>query len=270
MNRRLNFQIGAALLVVVGAAALLAYFWTPYDPLAVDIEQRLFAPSSAHWLGTDEFGRDVLSRILAGAATSVSIAFATTTLALLIGTPLGLLAGYAGGWSDRILMVGNDALLAFPGILLALAFIAVIGPGVAGVVVALAIAYAPVVLRIVRSSALSISRRSYVEASRLMGNTGAYTMLRHVLPNSLGPLLVLTTSMLGWVLLSESALSFLGLGVAPPEPTWGNMLAASRSFFASAPWLSLFPGLCITLTLLGTNLLGDSLRDRADPNMVAL
>lgn len=270
MNRRTNFQVGAALLIVIGAIAMLAYFWTPYDPLAVNIAERLEAPSWAHWLGTDEFGRDVLSRIFAGAATSVSIAIATTALALLVGTPIGLLAGYAGGWRDRLLMVGNDALLAFPGILLALAFIAVIGPGLVGVVVALAIAYMPGVVRIVRSSALSVSRRSYVEASWLMGNTGAYTMFRHVLPNCLGPLLVLATSMLGWVLLSESALSFLGLGVAPPQPTWGNMLAASRPFFASSPWLSLFPGLCIALTLLGTNLLGDALRDRADPNMVSL
>lgn len=267
MRLRANAIVGLLLLGVVGAMALVSLAWTPYGPLAINLRQRLKPPSAAYWLGTDEFGRDVLSRIMAGAATSLAVALGTVLLAVVIGTVLGLLAGYLRGLTDRILMVVSDALLAFPGILLALGLMVIIGANSYGIVLALGLAYAPSVLRVVRSAVLSIREREYIEASRVIGNSEWTTIRRHVLPNCLAPILVLATSMVGWVLLSESALSFLGLGVPPPAPTWGNMLSSGRPFIESAPWLGIAPGLCIALSLLGINLLGDALRDRFDPRM---
>lgn len=266
--RRLNASIGLILIAALAVTASVAYLWTPYDPVAVLIEERLQPPSAQHWLGTDEFGRDVASRLMAGATVSAGVAAATTLLALAMGTLLGLLAGYARGWTDRIVMTVNDALLAFPGILFALALLVILGASRGALILALAFAYMPAVVRMVRASVLSVREKEYVEASRVIGNSELFTALRHVLPNCVSPIIVLGTSMLGWVLLSESALSFLGLGVPPPAPSWGNMLAESRPFFDTSVWLSLAPGLCIALTLLGTNLLGDALRDRFDPRMV--
>ena len=204
---------------------------------------------------------------MAAAATSVWISLVTVAAAVTGGTIIGLLTGYLRGWTDRILMAFNDALLAFPGILLALGLLAVIGANKYGIILALGLAYTPSVARIVRGAVLSLREKEFVEASRVMGNSEIFTMVRHILPNCVAPLTVLATSMFGWVLLSESALSFLGLGVPPPAPTWGNMLASSRSFIAQAVWLGIFPGLCISLTLLGINLLGDAVRDRLDPRM---
>jgi peptide/nickel transport system permease protein len=205
---------------------------------------------------------------MAGAATSVLVSVLTVTFAVMIGAVIGVITGYLRGWTDRIIMAVNDALLAFPGILLALAVMIVTGANKFGIVLALGIAYIPSVVRVVRGTVLSIREREYIEASRVIGNSELYSMARHVLPNSLAPVAVLATSMFGWVLLAESALSFLGLGVPPPAPTWGNLLAASRPYMESAAWLSIAPGICIALTLLGINLLGDSLRDRLDPRMV--
>jgi peptide/nickel transport system permease protein len=266
---RLNAVIGGALITVLLATALTAVFWTPAEPLKVNIRARLQPPSALHLLGTDEFGRDVLSRIMSGTGTSVLIALLTVTFAVAFGAVLGVLTGYVRGWLDRVLMSVNDTLLAFPGILLALALMAIIGPNKYGIILALGLAYTPVVVRVVRGTVLSLREKEYVEASRVIGNSEAYTMARHVLPNCIAPLAVLATSMFGWVILSESALSFLGLGVPPPAPTWGNMLSASRPYMESAAWLSIAPGLCIALTLLGVNLLGDALRDRLDPRMAA-
>jgi peptide/nickel transport system permease protein len=248
-----NALIGGTIIGVVAIAALIGAVWTPYDPLAIDFMARLAPPGGAHWLGTDEFGRDVLSRLMAGASTSAWISLLTVR-----------------GWVDRVLMAFNDALLAFPGILLALGLLAVFGANKYGIIFALGIAYIPSVARVVRGTVLSLREREFVEASRVMGNSEAYTMWRHILPNCIAPLTVLATSLFGWVLLAESALSFLGLGVPPPAPTWGNMLAASRAFIAQAAWLGIFPGLCISLTLLGINLLGDAVRDRLDPRMRGL
>jgi peptide/nickel transport system permease protein len=202
---------------------------------------------------------------MVGAETSVTVALTTTLVALLLGSLIGLSAGYLRGVVDRALMSLNDALLAFPGILFAMGLLAVLGPSKWGIVLALGLAYAPTVARIVRGSVLSIREKEYVEASRALGNSGLFTLMRHVLPNTLSPVIVLATSLFGWVILSESALSFLGLGVPPPAPTWGNMLSAARPYLQSAPWLSIAPGILIMLCLLGTNLLGDALRDALDP-----
>jgi peptide/nickel transport system permease protein len=267
--RRVNLLLGALFFGVVALGAAIAFFWTPYDPLGLDILHRFAPPGPGHPLGTDEFGRDVLSRALEGASTSLSIAAMTVFVAVTGGSLIGVVSGYLRGIADRAIMTVNDALLAFPGILLALGLMAVIGPNRYGIVLALGIAYTPSVVRVVRGTVLSIREREYVEASRVLGNGEAYTMLRHVLPNVVAPIAVLATSMFGWVILSESALSFLGLGVPPPAPTWGNMLSGARPFLESAPWLALAPGLCIALTLLGVNLLGDALRDRLDPRMAA-
>lgn len=260
-----NLWLGSLLCGLILAAAIIGAFWTPYDPLAPNFAHRLGAPSAAHWLGTDEFGRDTLSRILYGATTSVGISFLTVLIAMSVGTLLGLIAGYLRGWVDRILMCLTDALLAFPGILLALGLLAVVGANQYGIVVALGIAYMPSVLRLVRGTVLPLREREFVQASRLMGNSETFILFRHILPNCFGPMMVLATSMFGWVLLAESSLSFLGLGVPPPGPTWGNMLAGSRPFMVQAAWLGIFPGLCISVTLLGVNLVGDALQDKLDP-----
>jgi peptide/nickel transport system permease protein len=204
---------------------------------------------------------------MAGAATSCWVALLSVLFAVTSGTVIGLLAGFIRGWTDRIMMAFNDTLLAFPGILLALAIMVIVGANQYGIIIALGLAYAPMVVRVVRGSVLSIREKEYIEASVMIGNNPVVTMLRHVLPNCVAPIAVLATSMFGWVILSESALSFLGLGVPPPAPTWGNMLSGSRSYIQSAVWLGLVPGVCISLTLLGVNLLGDHLRDRLDPRI---
>ena len=194
LGLRANAAIGGLLVGLAFAAALVALVWTPYDPLAIDLTQKLQAPSLAHWCGTDEYGRDIASRAMTGAASSGLIALLTVAFAVTAGTLVGIAAGYAGAWVDRVLMTINDALLAFPGILLALGVMAVTGPGRFGLVLALALAYAPTVARVVRAAVLSLREREFIEASRMIGNPEWLTMLRHVLPNCMAPIAVLATS----------------------------------------------------------------------------
>lgn len=262
-----NLVIGLTIIAVLAVCAVAAPLIAPFDPVKLDLKARLAGPSAAHLLGADEFGRDVLSRLIYGARTSALIAASTTIFAIAFGLVFGVLAGFQRGWTDRIVMIFNDALLAFPGLLLALGLMAVFGASRGGIVVALGLAYMPVVVRLVRGTVMSIREREFVEASRVSGNGELYTMMRHVLPNCLAPVIVLATTMFGWIILSESALSFLGLGVPPPAPSWGNMLSTARPHVGSAPFLVIFPGLCISLTLLGVNLLGDALGDWLDPKM---
>lgn len=261
----MNARLGIALVSALGLVIVLGLLWLPYDPNAIDLAQPLRPPAPNHWFGTDEFGRDVLSRSMLGARISVLISLGAVGLAISVGTALGVLAGYLRGWTDRLLMMMTDAVLAFPGILLALALLAVLGSSGSSIIFALAIAYTPSVVRVVRSTVLSIREREFIEASFAAGDNALQTMVRHVLPNIVPPIVVLATSLFGWALLSESALSFLGVGVPPPAPTWGNMLASSRPYMDVASWLSIVPGLCIAGTLLGINLLGDALRDWLDP-----
>lgn len=263
----LNALIGIVIVGLIVAAALVSLVWTPHDPLRINFGARLKLPGGAFLLGTDEFGRDELSRLMAGAATSVWIAVLTVGFSIVVGSIVGVLTGFLRGWTDRIVMAFNNALLAFPGLLLALGLLAVVGANQYGIVLALGLAYTPSVTRIVRGTVLSLREKEFIESSRILGNSELYTMVRHVLPNCTAPLTVLATSMFGWVILAESALSFLGLGVPPPAPTWGNMLASARPFMAQASYLSILPGLCIALTLLGINLLGDAVRDWLDPRM---
>ena len=263
--RRPGDVVGLVLMVLLVATVLIGLAWTPYDPIAIDLLHPLQPPSLAHWMGTDQFGRDVLSRAMIGARISMQIALQTVAAAVVCGTALGLLTGYLRGWIDRTVMMLCDAVLAFPPILLALALVAILGPSRHSVMLALSIAYVPVVTRVVRGSVLSIREGEYIQASVLCGDHTLYTLWRHVLPNAMAPIVVLATSLFGWVVLYESALSFLGVGVPPPAPTWGNMLADSRPYMETASWLSIVPGLCIVGTLLGVNLLGDALRDGQDP-----
>lgn len=266
----LNLAIGGALVIGLVLAAATGLVWTPYDPSKLDFTARLAAPGWQHWLGTDEFGRDVLSRLMVGARASVWIGALTVLFATVFGTLIGLVSGFARGWIDSTIMVFNNALLAFPGILLALGLLAVFGANAYGIIFALGIAYTPSMARVVRGAVLSLREREFIEASTVMGNSQLYALFHHILPNCVAPISVLATSMFGWAILSESALSFLGLGVPPPAPTWGNMLAAGRPLIGQAVWLGLFPGICISLTLLGINLLGDALRDKLDPRMRGL
>lgn len=265
--RRPNAVVGAALVGAIVLGASVGAVFTPYDPVAIDHLHRLQPPGAAHWLGTDEWGRDVLSRLLAGAVVSVSIAALTALLAAAIGALLGAASGFFGGWFDRGTVAFMDALLAFPSLIFALAVVAVFSTGRYAVVLALGLAYLPSVVRVVRAAVLELKAKDFVDASRVMGNGESYTLLRHILPNAAAPIIVLATSLFGWALLAESALSFLGLGVPPPAPSWGGMLADSRNYFEDAPWLALAPGLCISTALLGVNLFGDALRDHFDPRM---
>jgi peptide/nickel transport system permease protein len=259
--------VGITIVLVMLVAAVLGAVMTPYDPTQVDFTARLAAPSLVHPLGTDEWGRDVLSRLLSGAAVTVATAGLTTIMATIAGSLLGALSGFVGGWLDRVVVAMMDALLAFPALVMAIAMTTILAGSALAPVIALGVAYLPYMVRVVRASVLTIRRRDFIKASRIMGNPPGYTLRRHILPNIAGPVLVMATALFGWSLLAESALSFLGLGLAPPAASWGSMLADSRNYFADAPWLAIAPGLAISISLLGINLLGDACRDRLDPTM---
>lgn len=258
---------GLALIIIVSVAGLVSLFWTPLNPLGLNLGARLKPPSMQNLFGTDEFGRDVFSRAMIGARTSLLISLLAVSFAAVMGTIVGIASGYSRGLVDRLLMLFTNSMLAFPGVLLALGIIVVMGASIPGLVLALGLSFMPSVTRVVRASVLSLRQREFIEASRVIGNSEIYTMFAHVLPNCIVPVIVISTSMFGWVILLESALSFLGVGIAPPAPTWGNMLAGGRAYLESAPWLGIAPGVCITITLLGINLFGDALRDRFDPRM---
>lgn len=259
-------RIGGMIVLVMLTLALLALVGlTPYDPLAQNRIARLKAPSAAFWMGTDLFGRDVLSRLMAGLAQSMIISFLSVGVAAFAGVVLGLSAAWFGkGW-DGLIMRCMDVLLAFPAILLALLIIAVVGPGTWTSVAAIAIVYLPIFTRVTRGPALSLKNREFVDAARTFGSSTGYIMTRHLLLNLVAPLTVQVTLALAWALLTESGLSFLGLGTQPPTPSLGLMLAESRNLMETAPWLLIFPALTIMLAILGFNLLGDALRDILDP-----
>jgi peptide/nickel transport system permease protein len=265
--KRINLVVGTVFVGIVVLMAALGTVYTPYDPVEGDLLVRFAAPSATHWLGTDEFGRDVLSRIMAGAGVSVAVSIGTVLFATSLGGMLGILTGYLGGWTDRIIMVFLESLMAFPGLLLALGIMAIVGPSKSGVVLALGLAYTPSVARIARATVFGLRQRDYVIASQVMGNSGWWTVWRHILPNCAAPLLIFSTSLFGSALLAESALSFLGLGVPPPAASWGGMLSDARNAMEQAIWLSIFPGIMISFALLGINMLGDALRDLLDPRM---
>lgn len=250
------------LLAVAGAAGL-----TPHDPLQQFRIDRLHGPSSAYWMGTDLFGRDVLSRLMLGIGQSFIVAGLSVALATLAGTVIGLIAAWWGHLWDGMLMRLMDVLLAFPAILLALLIVAIAGPGTLTSVAAIGIVYTPIFARVVRGPALSLKSREFVDAARTFGSSQSYILTRHLLLNLVAPLTVQVTLALAWALLTEASLSFLGLGTQPPAPSLGLMLSDSRNLMETAPWLMAFPGLTIMLGILGFNLFGDALRDILDPRM---
>jgi peptide/nickel transport system permease protein len=260
--------LGLCLVVAVAIAAVVAPALAPHDPDAIDTTRRLARPfTPGHWLGTDEFGRDLLSRLLHGARISLVVGLAATALAALAGSLCGLLAGFFGRWVDQAIMRGIDTLMAFPYFLLAIAIIAVLGPGLINGMVAVAIVNIPFYGRIVRATVLAVKQTEYVEAARALGVSEVRLSLTHVLRNCLAPLIVAVTLNVGGMITALAGLSFLGLGVQPPTSDWGSMLASSRQYINVAPHVAAFPGLAIFLTVLGFNLLGDGLRDALDPRL---
>jgi peptide/nickel transport system permease protein len=258
-------MLGLVLVAIVLLAALLAPLLPLPGPEAPDFLATLAPPDGAHWLGTDDLGRDTLSRILAGARVSLLVGVASVAAALLLGGAIGLLAGFLGGWVDMLLMRLMDVLLAFPGILLALGITAALGASVGNTVLAIAAVNLPVLARVARGQALALRGLDYVRAQQALGFGAGTILWRTVLPNALSPILVQASVLLASSIITESYLSFLGLGVQPPTPSWGNMLRDAIGFLDQAPWLAWFPGLAIFATVLGFNLLGDGLRDRLDP-----
>jgi len=260
--------IGGGILCMLLLVALLAPVLAPYDPLAQDLYQRLQPPSIDHWFGTDDFGRDILSRIVYGSRISLRIGLIAISLALTGGTLFGLVAGYRGGMVDMLIMRLMDLMLAFPSILLAIAIVAVIGPGIENAILAVSIVLVPQFARLVRSSVLTVREATYVEAARALGATESRLLFYSILPNCTAPLIVQTTLGMGTAILDAAGLSFLGMGAQPPVPEWGAMLSGGRELLLRAPWVMTFPGLAIFTVVLGLNLFGDGLRDALDPKII--
>ena len=265
--RQRALLVGGAIILLMALCALLAPIVAPYDPSEMHPDNALEGPSAQFWLGTDMFGRDQFSRILHGARISFMVGLISVSIALLLGGILGLIAAYSRGWIDNLIMRVMDILFAFPFLLLTIAIMAAFGTSLANAMIAIGIVYTPSFARVARGAALSVMELGYVEASQALGTSSWRMMFRHVLPNIQGPIIVQTSLSLAFAILAEAALSFLGLGAQPPTPSWGLMLNEGRDFFNQAPWLAIFPGIAITVAVLGFNLLGDGLRDALDPRL---
>ncbi|QIE56617.1 ABC transporter permease [Pikeienuella piscinae] len=261
------FMIGVVLLCLLGFVALLAPWIAPHSPLETNMGLILTGPSAEYPLGTDQYGRCVLSRLIFGARVSLLVAFWVVAISLTFGTLIGAAAGYLSGWVERAFVVLIDIMLAFPGFLLALALVAAQGSSLRSVIVAVAIAYTPRVATVMRSVVLTIKPRPYIEASQAIGLGHLSILLRHVIPNAMAPVIVVATVSAATAILAEAGLSFLGLGVQPPQPTWGSVIADGQSVITTNPTISIFAGLCIAVTVIALNLLGDGLRDTLDPQM---
>jgi peptide/nickel transport system permease protein len=260
--------VGAALIVLTSVTAVAAGWIAPYDPLTNDYAAMLAAPSAGHWLGTDAFGRDVLSRIIYGSRTALTVGLGAAFLGATFGSLIGVASAYFGGRVDLIVQRIMDVFFAFPVIILALAVVAILGTGAGNVILAIATPMVPRCARVVRSSALAVREMPYVDAAHAAGYSHARIILRHMLPNVMAPILIMGTAFLGEAILLEASLSFLGLGVQEPIAAWGLMLrGAAVEFAETAPWMAIFPGLAISLAVFGFNLFGDSLRDALDPRL---
>lgn len=254
--------VGMGILLALVVIAVLAPWITPFAPDQTKLSAVLLAPGvGGHWLGTDELGRDVFSRILMGGRVSLLAAVQGTGIALLIGVPVGLVSGFFGGRVDKFIMFLTDILMSFPAMLLAMAIAGILGPNLVNAMLAIGIITAPRAIRLVRGSALAVREETYIEAARSIGTSNWSIIFRHVFPNILPPLIVFTTVLSGTVMLMEAGLSFLGLGVQPPQSSWGAMLGTAIGYTTRAPWLAVFPGLCIAIAVLALNLLGDGVRD---------
>jgi ABC-type dipeptide/oligopeptide/nickel transport system permease subunit len=258
---------GAVVLLAAIVVALAAPLLAPYDPLAQNLGNSLARPGRAHWLGTDNVGRDVLSRVIWGTRVSMVAGVVSVAIAAVAGGVLGMLAGYAGGRADGIVMRLMDAVLSFPPLVLALALGAVLGAGLAGVLIALGVVYTPTFARLMRGQVLSVKTRDYVEAARALGASGWWIARHHVLPNAATPIVVQASLSVAFAILAEASLSFLGLGVQPPAASWGSMINAGRGYLQQAPWIVFGPGAALFVTVVGLNFVGDAIRDGLDPRL---
>jgi len=258
--------VGLVIMALFVFAAVFADLICFYSPLTVDSAHALAPPSAQHWMGTDSFGRDVFARIIHGARISLAVGIGSTTLGGIFGIIIGLASGYLSGWVDLVFQRVTDILQALPLLVLALVMTAALGPSLPNVIVAIAIPLIPIVARVIRANTLALREQPFVEAAKSIGMSEMRIALRHVLPNTLAPLIVLATAQLGSTILTEASLSFLGLGIPEPYPSWGRMLSESAAeYVRTAPWLVIFPGIAISLAVFGTNLFGDALRDILDP-----
>lgn len=256
-----------SIITILILTAIFGPALAPYEANFIDMSNRFAPPSLAHPFGTDDFGRDILSRIMVGARVSLQVGIIAVSLSATVGTLLGLVAGYTGRITDEIIMRAMDILFAFPAILLAITIMAVLGRGIGNAMIAIGIVYIPIFARIARGSVLVVRQEEFVEAARSIGSPNTRIVWRHILPNILSPLIVETTLSLSFAILAEAALSFFGLGTQPPDPSWGRMLSEGRAYFRQSAWLAIFPGLAIMMTVMGFNLLGDGLRDALDPRL---
>jgi peptide/nickel transport system permease protein len=265
-RRHLLGAVGLVIMALFVLTAVFADLIGRYDPLTVDSMHALVRPSWQHWMGTDSFGRDVWSRIIHGSRISLAVGLGSTALGATFGVMIGLASGYLSGWVDLVFQRVTDILQALPLLVLALVMTAALGPSLPNVIIAIAIPLVPIVARVIRANTLALREQPFVEAAKSIGMSEMRIALRHVLPNTLAPLIVLATAQLGSTILTEASLSFLGLGIPEPYPSWGRMLSESAAeYVRTAPWLVIFPGIAISLAVFGTNLFGDALRDVLDP-----
>ena len=263
--RRRGAMVGLAFVVFFVALALFAPWIAPHDPLATSWGAVRKAPSAAHWFGTDEIGRDVLSRVIWGARASLLAGLVSVGISLVIGVPVGVIAGYVGGWIDMLISRITDAMLACPFLVLAIALAAFLGPSLTNAMIAIGIAATPAFVRLARAQVLAVKVEDYIEAARAVGNSDWRIALRHVFPNIVAPVIVQATLAIAAAVIAEASLSFLGLGQQPPSPSWGSMLNTAKNYVENAPWMAVWPGASIFLLVLSFNLLGDGLRDALDP-----
>lgn len=260
-------MFGFCVLVVVFLMGIFGPAITPYDPNGMDFANRFAAPSLSHWMGTDDFGRDIFSRIILGARVSLQVGLVAVSVATILGTGLGLLAGYGRRVTDEVIMRAMDVLYSIPALLLAIAIVAALGKGINNAMIAIGLVYIPIFARIARAAVLGIRNEEFIIAARALGAGDLRILTWHVLPNVLSPIIVEITLSLAFAILAEAALSFFGLGTQPPDPSWGRMLAEGRDFFRQSGWMAFFPGLAILFTVMGFNFLGDGLRDALDPRL---
>jgi len=263
--RRRGAMFGAVVVLAFVVMALCAAWIAPHDPIATSWGAIRKAPSAAHWFGTDEIGRDVLSRVIWGTQASLLAGVVSVSISLLLGVPIGLLAGFVGGWVDALISRITDAFLACPFLILAIALAAFLGPSLSNAMIAIGVSATPIFVRLTRAQVLNVKVEDYVEAARAVGNPPWRIALRHVLPNIVAPVIVQATLAIAGAVIAEASLSFLGLGQQPPAPSWGSMLNTAKNYVDQAPWMAIWPGLAIFLLVLAFNLLGDGLRDALDP-----
>ncbi len=266
--RRANLVVGLVLVGIVVVTAVVSFFWTPFDPEQVTVADRFFGVGEAgHWLGTDQLGRDIVSQLMVGSRNTLFVGVLAVGIAIVVGIPLGGLAAVRRGWVEELVMRLSDLMFAFPAVLLAILLVGALGPSTRSAMIAIGLAYVPIVARVTRGAALPVLERDFALAARSYGRGRAFIFVRHVLPNIASVLIVQATVLFALAILAEAALSFLGIGTQPPTPSWGRSLNDAQTFISVAPTLALWPGLAIALSVLGFNLLGDGLRDALDPRL---